>query len=154
MRVFISMDTLSRYDIADVISHISSKTVTSSAESHEDDTFGALLSKTANGIPGQNTEGKAAESGINSPDLVSALKQTHEKSGESVNGLEGENQSDLAALDSFYPGQGLLDSSELLAQEKVADDSSHRINSKEHPDILNHLKSVSTIELGCRQNRK
>jgi hypothetical protein len=141
------MDILSRYDIADVVSHMSSKTVTSGVESQEGDSFGALLTKATNGIPGLNTEGKVAESGTNSPDHVSALKQTHEKSGESVKGLEEKHHSDLAALSSFYRGQGLPDPSELVAQEKVAADSNHRIDFKEHPDILNHLKSVSTIEL-------
>jgi hypothetical protein len=147
LRVFISMDTLSRYDIADVISHISSKTVSSGVESQEGDSFGALLTKAANGIPGPKTEGKVAESGTNSPDFVSALKQTHEKSGESVNSLDEKHHSDLAALGSFYRGQELGDPPELVAQEKLAADSNHRIDFKEHPDILNHLKSVSTIEL-------
>jgi hypothetical protein len=147
LRVFISMDTLSRYDIADVISHISSKTVTSGVESQEGDSFGALLTKATNGILAPNTEGKVAESGTNSPDLVSALKQTHEKSGESVKSLEEKHQSDLAALGSFYRGQELADPSGSVAQEKVAADSNHRMDFKEHPDILNHLKSVSAIEL-------
>ena len=147
MRVFISMDTLSRYDIADVISHISSKTVTSGVESQEGDSFGALLTKATNGIPGPNTEGKVAESGTNSPDFVSALKQTHEKSGESVKSLEEKHHSDLVALGSFDQGQELPDPSELVAQDKVEADSNHRIDFKEHPDILNHLKSVSTIGL-------
>jgi hypothetical protein len=141
------MDTLSRYDIADVISHISSKTVTSGVESQDGDSFGALLTKATNGIPGPNTEGKVAESGTNSPDLVSALKQTHEKSGESVKSLEEKHQLDLTALGSFYRGQEFPDPSELVAQGKVVGDSNHRIDFKEHPDILNHLKSVSTIEL-------
>ena len=147
MRVFISMDTLSRYDIADVISHIAGKTVTSGVESQEGDSFGALLTKATNGIPDPNTEKKVAESGENSPDLVSALKQTHEKSGESVESLEEKHRSDLAVLSSFHRGQELPDPSELDGQEKVAADSSHKIDFKEHPDILNHLKSVSTIEL-------
>ena len=95
------MDTLSRYDIADVVSHMSSKTVTSGVESQEGDSFGALLTKATNGIPGLNTEGKVAESGTNSPDLVSALKQTHEKSGESVKGPEEKHRSDLAAPVSY-----------------------------------------------------
>ena len=141
------MDTLSRYDIADVVSHMSSKTATSGVESEEGDSFGALLTKATNGIPGLNTEGKVAESGTNSPDFVSALKQTHEKSGESVNSLDEKHHSDLAALGSFYRGQELGDPPELVAQEKLAADSNHRIDFKEHPDILNHLKSVSTIEL-------
>jgi hypothetical protein len=54
LRVFISMDTLSRYDIADVISHISGKTVTSGVESREGDSFGALLTKATNGILAPN----------------------------------------------------------------------------------------------------
>jgi flagellar hook-length control protein FliK len=147
LRVFISMDTLSRYDIADVVSHMSSKTVTSGVESQEGDSFGALLTKATNGIPGLNTEGKVAESGTNSPDLVSALKQTHEKSGESVKGLEEKHHSDLAALGSFYRGQELPDPSDFVDQGKVTADSNHRIDFEEYPDILNHLKSVSTIEL-------
>ena len=141
------MDTLSRYDIADVVSHMSSKTATSGVESQEGDSFGALLTKATNGIPGLNTEGKVAESGTNSPDLFSALKQTHEKSGESVKGLEEKHHSDLAALGSFYRGQELPDPSDFVDQGKVAADSNHRIDFKEYPDILNHLKSVSTIEL-------
>ena len=141
------MDTLSRYDIADVISHISGKTVTSSVESQKGDSFGALLTKATNGIPGSNTEGKVAESGTNSPDLVSALKLTHEKSAESVESLEEKHDLDLAALGSFYRGQGLPDPSALVGQEEVVADSNHRIDSKEQPDILNHLKSMSTIEL-------
>ena len=147
MRVFISMDTLSRYDIADVISHISSKTVTSGVESQEGDSFGALLTKATNGIPGSNTEGKVAESGTNSPDFVSAVQQTHEKSGESVKSLEEKHPSDLVALGSFDRGQELPDPSKLVAQDKEAAELNHRIDFKEHPDILNHLKSVSTIEL-------
>ena len=141
------MDTLSRYDIADVISHIAGKTVTSGVRSQEGDSFEALLTKATNGIPDLNTEKKVAESGKNSPDLVSALKETHEKSSESVKSLEEKHHSDLAALGSFYQGQELPDSSELDGQEHLAAESSHRTDFKEHPDILNHLKSVSTIEL-------
>ena len=141
------MDTVSRYDIADVISHISSKTVTSGVESQESDSFGALLTKAANGIPGPNTEEKVAESGTNLPDLASALRQTHEKSGESVKSLEENHHSDPALLGSFYRGQGLPESSELITQQKASAESNHRIDVKEDPDILNHLKSVSTIEL-------
>ena len=147
MRVFISMDTLSRYDIADVISHISSKTVTSGVESQKGDSFGTLLSKAANGNPVSNTEGKVAESGTNSPDAASALKQAHEMIGDSIKSPEEKHHSDLASLGSFYRGQGLPAPSKLVTQEKVEADSSHKIDFKEHPEILNHLKSVSTIEI-------
>ena len=141
------MDTLSRYDIADVISHISSKTVTSGVESQQGDSFGELLSKAANGNPASNTEGKVAESGTNSPDAASALKQAHEMIGDSIKSPEEKHHSDLASLGSFYRGQGLPAPSKLVTQEKVGADSSHKIDFKEHPEILNHLKSVSTIEI-------
>jgi len=141
------MDTLSRYDIADVISHISSKTVTSGVESQQGDSFGELLSKAANGNPASNTEGKVAESGTNSPDAASALKQAHEMIGDSIKSPEEKHHSDLASLGSFYRGQGLPAPSKLVTQEKVGAESSHKIDFKEHPEILNHLKSVSTIEI-------
>ena len=142
------MHTLSRYDIADVVSHISSKTGTSGAENKEGASFDVLLTKAVNSIPDPNTEGKVAESGKNPPDFVSALKQTLQKSGGSVKSLEDKHHSDLdtAALGSFYRGQVLSNSSELLSQEEIGADSKHRIDFEEHPDILSHL-NVLKIEL-------
>ena len=142
------MHTLSRYDIADVVSHISSKTGTSGAENKEGASFDVLLTKAVNSIPDPNTEGKVAESGKNPPDFVSALKQTLQKSGGSVKSLEDKHHSDLdtAALGSFYRGQVLFNSSELVSQEEIGADSKHRIDFEEHPDILSHL-NVLKIEL-------
>ena len=142
------MHTLSRYDIADVVSHISSKTGTSGAENKEGASFDVLLTKAVNSIPDPNTEGKVAESGKNPPDFVSALKQTLQKSGGSVKSLEDKHHSDLdtAALGSFYRGQVLSNSSELVSQEEIGADLKHRIDFEEHPDILSHL-NVLKIEL-------
>ncbi|HAG72241.1 MAG TPA: hypothetical protein DCL66_08570, partial [Gammaproteobacteria bacterium] len=82
------MDSLSKYDIADVISHISSKADTPSVENKGGALFGELLSKAVKGSPDLKTEVKAAESGESSPDFASALKKIHLGSDDSLDSLD------------------------------------------------------------------
>jgi len=62
------MNTLSKYDIADIVSHISGKTQPADARSSDGETFADLLREAVKNIPQSNAEGKAAESGKSLPE--------------------------------------------------------------------------------------
>ena len=128
------MDSLSKYDIADVISHISRKGDTPGAENKGGALFEELLSKAVKGSPDLKSEAKVAESGEGSPDFASALKKIHQESDDSVDSVAIEYQSnlDIALTGSFFRGQVLSDSLELASED---------------PNGLNHLKNVLSIEL-------
>ena len=143
------MDSLSKYDIADVISHISRKGDTSGAENKGGALFEELLSKAVKDSPDLKTEVKVAESGESSPDFASALQKIHQNSNESVDSLASEFQSnvDVALSGSFFGGQVLSDSLELTSEDKIGGDLSNKLVSKEDSDGLNHLKNMSSIEV-------
>jgi hypothetical protein len=143
------MDSLSKYDIADVISHISRKGDTSGAENKGGALFEELLSKAVKDSPDLKTEVKVAESGESSPDFASALQKIHQNSNESVDSLASEFQSDvdIALSGSFFGGQVLSDSLELTSEDKIGGNLSNKLVSKEDSDGLNHLKNMSSIEV-------
>ena len=62
------MNTLSKYDIADIVSHISGKAQSADAQSPEGHSFADLLREAVKNIPDSNVEGKAAESGKTRPE--------------------------------------------------------------------------------------
>ena len=62
------MNTLSKYDIADIVSHISGKTQPADARSSDGETFADLLREAVKNIPQSNAEVKAAESGKSVPE--------------------------------------------------------------------------------------
>ena len=66
------MNTLSKYDIADVVSHIAGNTGTPDAEVGDKSPFAALLAKAVENIPDAKAEGKVAEGGKNLPDYPAA----------------------------------------------------------------------------------
>ena len=151
------MNTLSRYDIADVVSHISSKTEVSDTETKGGASFGALLTKAIDGAPDSKVEGKVegkvAESGKNPPDSFSALQSTGQKNGDAVESLESKFHSDLdpsiglALFDSFSRGQEISNSPELVSQKEIIEAGVNRkVNSEENTRL--ELSGEKEIKAG------
>ena len=63
------MNTLSKYDIADIVSNISGNTQAVDMQPSEGKSFADLLREAVKNIPQSNAEGKAAESGKTQPEL-------------------------------------------------------------------------------------
>ena len=63
----LSMNTLSKYDIADIVSHISGKTQPADAQSSEGHSFADLLKEAIKSIPESDVEANVAEGGKTLP---------------------------------------------------------------------------------------
>ena len=75
------MNTLSKYDIADIVSHISGKTQPPAEQPSSEISFAGLLRETVKNIPSSNAAGKVAESGKGVPELAASDVDVVKKNG-------------------------------------------------------------------------
>ena len=75
------MNTLSKYDIADIVSHISGKTQPPAEQPSSEVSFADLLREAVENIPSSNAAGKAAESGKGVPELAASDVEVLKKNG-------------------------------------------------------------------------
>ena len=75
------MNTLSKYDIADIVSHISGKTQPPAEQPSSEISFAGLLRETVKNIPSSNAAGKVAESGKGVPELPASDVEVLKKNG-------------------------------------------------------------------------
>lgn len=75
------MNTLSKYDIADIVSHISGKTQPPAEQPSSDVSFADLLREAVANIPSSNAAGKVAESGKGVPELAASDVEVLKKNG-------------------------------------------------------------------------
>ena len=102
------MNTLSKYDIADIVSHISGKAQSADAQSPEGHSFADLLREAVKNIPDSNVEGKAAESGKTRPE--SPLNDERVKTPVSAeSAVEPELQMLLRQVFSQVRGESVID---------------------------------------------
>ena len=73
------MNTLSKYDIADIVSHISGSTQPAAEQPSDEASFADLLRKAVENIPSSNAAEKVAESGKSVPGLNNADVETLNK---------------------------------------------------------------------------
>ncbi|MFL2874855.1 MAG: flagellar hook-length control protein FliK [Pseudohongiellaceae bacterium] len=75
------MNTLSKYDIADIVSHISGKTQPPAEQPSSEVSFADLLREAVKNIPSSNAAGKVAESGKGVPELTASDVDVVKKNG-------------------------------------------------------------------------
>ena len=75
------MNTLSKYDIADIVSHISGKTQPPAEQPSSEVSFADLLREAVKNIPSSNAAGKVAESGKGVPELAASDVDVVKKNG-------------------------------------------------------------------------
>ena len=75
------MNTLSKYDIADIVSHISGKTQPPAEQPSSEASFADLLREAVKNIPSSNAAGKVAESGKGVPELPASDVEVLKKNG-------------------------------------------------------------------------
>ena len=75
------MNTLSKYDIADIVSHISGKTQPPAEQPSSEVSFADLLREAVENIPSSNAAGKVAESGKGVPELPASDVEVLKKNG-------------------------------------------------------------------------
>ena len=75
------MNTLSKYDIADIVSHISGKTQPPAEQPSSEVSFADLLREAVKNIPSSNAAGKVAESGKGVPELAASDVEVLKKNG-------------------------------------------------------------------------
>ena len=132
----LSMNTLPKYDIADIVSQISGKMQPADAPSPEGHLFADLLKEAIKSIPESNAEANVAESGRSVPQ--SPLSEKEIKSQLAV---EGVNESELHTL----LRQVFLDDSQELAPEVKADVGEihlPQLESRENSDLLAKLRAA------------
>ena len=132
----LSMNTIPKYDIADIVSQISGKMQPADAPSPEGHSFADLLKEAIKSIPESNAEANVAESGRSMPQ--SPLSEKEIKSQAAV---EGVNESELHTL----LRQVFLDDSQELAPEVKTDVGEiHRtqLESRENSDLLAKLRAA------------
>ena len=132
----LSMNTIPKYDIADIVSQISGKMQPADAPSPEGHSFADLLKEAIKSIPESNAEANVAESGRSVPQ-----SPLSEKEIKSQLAGEGVNETELHAL----LRQVLFDDSQELAPEVKTDVGEiHRsqLESKENSDLLAKLRAA------------
>ena len=132
----LSMNTLPKYDIADIVSQISGKMQPADAPSPEGHSFADLLKEAIKSIPESNAEANVAESGRSMPQ-----SPLSEKEIKSQLAGEGVNETELHTL----LRQVFLDDSQELAPEVKTDVGEiHRtqLESRENSDLLAKLRAA------------
>ncbi len=130
------MNTLPKYDIADIVSQISGKMQPTDASSPEGHSFADLLKEAIKSIPESNAEANVAESGRSVPQ-----SPLSEKEIKSQLAAEGVNETELHTL----LRQVFLDDSQELAPEVNADVGEihrYQLESKENSDLLAKLRAA------------
>ena len=132
----LSMNTIPKYDIADIVSQISGKMQPADAPSPEGHSFADLLKEAIKSIPESNAEANVAESGRSMPQ-----SPLSEKEIKSQLAGEGVNETELHTL----LRQVFLDDSQELAPEVKTDVGEiHRtqLESRENSDLLAKLRAA------------
>ena len=132
----LSMNTIPKYDIADIVSQISGKMQPADAPSPEGHSFADLLKEAIKSIPESNAEANVAESGRSMPQ-----SPLSEKVIKSQLAGEGVNEAELHTL----LRQVFLDDSQELAPEVKTDVGEiHRtqLESRENSDLLAKLRAA------------
>ena len=132
----LSMNTLPKYDIADIVSQISGKMQPADAPSPEGHSFADLLKEAIKSIPESNAEANVAESGISMPQSPLSEKVIkNQLAGEGVNETE---------LHTLLRQVFLDDSQELAPEVKTDVGEIHRtqLESRENSDLLAKLRAA------------
>ena len=132
----LSMNTIPKYDIADIVSQISGKMQSADAQSSDGHSFADLLKEAIKSIPESNAEANVAESGRSVPQ-----SPLSEKEIKSQLAGEGVNKTELHAL----LRQVFFDDSQELAPEVKTDVGEiHRsqLEYKENSDLLAKLRAA------------
>jgi len=132
----LSMNSIPKYDIADIVSQISGKMQPADAPSPEGHSFADLLKEAIKSIPESNAEANVAESGRSMPQ-----SPLSEKAIKSQLAGEGVNETELHTL----LRQVFLDDSQELAPEVKTDVGEiHRtqLESRENSDLLAKLRAA------------
>ena len=132
----LSMNSIPKYDIADIVSQISGKMQPADAPSPEGHSFADLLKEAIKSIPESNAEANVAESGRSMPQ-----SPLSEKVIKNQLAGEGVNETELHTL----LRQVFLDDSQELASEVKADVGEiHRpqLESRENSDLLAKLRAA------------
>jgi hypothetical protein len=132
----LSMNTLPKYDIADIVSHISGEMQPADAQSSEGHSFADLLKEAIKNIPESNAEANVAESGKSLPQ--SPLNEKEIKSQRVAEGLSESELNNLfrQVLSGDSPesaGGASLDT------EKI---DSLQLKSQENSDLLANLRAA------------
>ena len=132
----LSMNSIPKYDIADIVSQISGKMQPADAPSPEGQSFADLLKEAIKSIPESNAEANVAESGRSMPQ-----SPLSEKAIKSQLAGKGVNETELHTL----LRQVFLDDSQELAPEVKTDVGEiHRtqLESRENSDLLAKLRAA------------
>ncbi|MDG2140570.1 MAG: flagellar hook-length control protein FliK [Gammaproteobacteria bacterium] len=148
------MNTLSKYDIADVVSHIAGNTGAPAAEVAESSPFAALLAKAVENIPDAKAEGKVAEGGKNLPDYPAADLE-HDGKNKLKNSLnqiapgEGAPNLDLARalFAPFMRNHEFSSPPEMVSQANMNVEGKEGGKELEISEALNALKNSSQIQI-------
>jgi|GEM_PF-1256194 len=143
------MNTVSKYDIADVVSHISGSTGSPEPEASESSSFASLFAKAVESTPASKPVGKVAESGKNPPDSATSDKQI-EGNAKLTSPLDQKSQSNAGAnlglasalFSPFYDDPEISQSLELSLQKSMDDgESLENISGARNP-----LEGLPTLE--------
>ncbi|MDG2421354.1 MAG: flagellar hook-length control protein FliK [Gammaproteobacteria bacterium] len=143
------MNTVSKYDIADVVSHISGNKGSPESEASESSSFASLFAKAVETTPASKPVDKVAESGKNLPDSATTDEQI-EGNAKLTSPLDQKWQSNAGAnlgltsalFSPFYNDPEISQSLELSLQESMGDgESLENISGARNP-----LKGLSTLE--------
>ena len=132
----LSMNTIPKYDIADIVSQISGKMQPADAPSPEGHSFADLLKEAIKSIPESNAEANVAESGGSMPQSPLSEKVIkNQLAGEGVNETE---------LHTLLRQVFLDDSQELAPEVKTDVGEIHRtqLEPKENSDLLAKLRAA------------
>ena len=132
----LSMNTLPKYDIADIVSHISGEMQPADAQSSEGHSFADLLKEAIKNIPESNAEANVAESGKSLPQ-----SPLNEKEIKSQRAAEGFSQIELHALFRQVLSDG---SHESVGEASVGAEEIDRskLESQENSDLLANLRAA------------
>ena len=132
----LSMNTIPKYDIADIVSQISGKMQPADAPSPEGHSFADLLKEAIKSIPESNAEANVAESGRSMPQSPLSEKVIkNQLAGEGVNETE---------LHTLLRQVFLDDSQELAPEVKTDVGEIHRtqLEPRENSDLLAKLRAA------------
>jgi hypothetical protein len=148
------MNTLSKYDIADVVAHITGNTGAADTEAADRSPFGALFAKAVENIPDSKAEGKVAEGGKNLPDYSApGLEQNGEnKLKNSLNQIsQGEMAPNLdlarALFAPFMRNHEFSSPPEIASQAKINIEGSEGGKELEISEALQALRNSSQIQV-------
>jgi hypothetical protein len=148
------MNTLSKYDIADVVSHITGNTRTPDAEAAERSPFAALFAKAVESIPDSKAEGKVAEGGKNLPGYSAPSLEQGGKN-KVTNSLIGISQDEMppnldlarALFAPFMRNHEFSSPAEMASQAKISIEGSEGEKELEISEALHALSNASQMQV-------